>query len=134
MVSNNQINDIKTKTVKIDKTTIDNFKCEICQGYIIDATILTECLHPCKTISNIFENLLRNFVIGVSNVSVCKACIVLYLNDQQIDEYRCPTCDIEINDPRNCLQYDPKYQRLIYKFLPNLLKSKSNIYSCPLGI
>lgn len=29
---------------------IEHFKCEICQGYIIDATTLSDCLHPCNYI------------------------------------------------------------------------------------
>jgi hypothetical protein len=31
---------------------IEHFKCEICQGYIIDATTLSDCLHPCNYIVN----------------------------------------------------------------------------------
>ena len=29
---------------------IEHFKCEICQGYIIDETTLSDCLHPCKNL------------------------------------------------------------------------------------
>ena len=29
---------------------VEHFKCEICQGYIIDATTLSDCLHPCKSL------------------------------------------------------------------------------------
>ena len=25
-----------------------NLKCAICQGYLIDATTITECMHTCK--------------------------------------------------------------------------------------
>jgi hypothetical protein len=30
------------------KMISEHFQCGICQGYIIDATTITECLHSCK--------------------------------------------------------------------------------------
>jgi len=41
----------KQKMSKISiklKNINENFQCGICQGYIIDATTITECIHSCK--------------------------------------------------------------------------------------
>jgi hypothetical protein len=112
--------------IKQDKKgfPIEHFKCEICQGYIIDATTLSDCLHPCKHLIFIFRisrNKNKYLIFIFFLLQVCKTCIVTYL---ETDVTRCPTCDKTIKTPQNCIQPDPKYQRLIYKFLPQLLKGK----------
>ena len=39
----------KSKSVKL-KLLNEHFQCGICQGYIIDATTISECLHSCKAL------------------------------------------------------------------------------------
>lgn len=43
--------ELKSKLSKISiklKNLNENFQCGICQGYIIDATTISECLHSCN--------------------------------------------------------------------------------------
>lgn len=77
----------------------EHFQCGICQGYIIDATTIAECSH-----------------------SFCKSCLLHFL---YTIEKQCPTCasPVEPND-RHALRYDAMLQRLIYKLVPDLLKSE----------
>ena len=89
--------DTRKKTLKIKPSMInEHFQCGICQGYIIDATTITDCLH-----------------------SFCKSCIVHFL--KTIDR-RCPTCNINLKGSLElCLKSDSFLQRLIYLLIPNLL-------------
>lgn len=50
LVNNSVIQHPKDKHQERKSFPIEHFKCEICQGYIIDATTLSDCLHPCKII------------------------------------------------------------------------------------
>ena len=80
-------------------TINEHFQCGICQGYIIDATTITECLH-----------------------SFCKSCIVHFI--KTIDP-SCPTCNNKLkSDLEHCIRADSFLQRLIYKLIPNLLENE----------
>lgn len=37
--------------IENNKELIERFKCELCNGFIIDATTITECFHSCNKIS-----------------------------------------------------------------------------------
>lgn len=76
----------------------EHFQCGICQGYIIDATTVSECLH-----------------------SFCKSCIFHFI--ESIDNC-CPTCNQSLGDINNCLAFDSSLQRLIYQLIPNLLANE----------
>lgn len=76
----------------------EHFQCGICQGYIIDATTITECFH-----------------------SFCKSCIFHFV--ESID-HSCPTCNENLDDLDNCIASDPSLQRLIYQLIPNLLDNE----------
>lgn len=76
----------------------EHFQCGICQGYIIDATTITDCLH-----------------------SFCKSCIITFINN--ID-HRCPTCNSNLKDVKNCIKSDASLQRLIYRMVPSLLDNE----------
>ena len=77
----------------------EHFQCGICQGYIIDATTITDCLH-----------------------SFCKSCIVHFLKTV---DHRCPTCNSNLkNDLERSIKSDSFLQRLIYKLIPNLLENE----------
>ncbi|UYV78160.1 PCGF3 [Cordylochernes scorpioides] len=69
--------------------------CQICHGYLIDATTVTECLH-----------------------TFCKSCLVKHLEDNNT----CPTCDIVIHQshPLQYISYDRTMQDIVYKVVPNL--------------
>ncbi len=76
----------------------DHFQCGICEGYMIDATTISECLH-----------------------SFCKSCIIHFI--KTID-HKCPTCNSSLNDLKSCIQFDSSLQRLIYRLVPDLLKKE----------
>uniref|UniRef100_A0A0X3Q174 Polycomb group RING finger protein 3 n=1 Tax=Schistocephalus solidus TaxID=70667 RepID=A0A0X3Q174_SCHSO len=69
--------------------------CNICNGYLIDAVSITECLHP-----------------------FCKSCIVNYLTANNT----CPVCGILIHQshPLNYISADRTLQDIVYKIVPNL--------------
>jgi len=71
--------------------------CKICQGYLIDATTIVECLH-----------------------TFCKSCIVKHLNSD--DNNTCPQCDevIHQSHPLNYIKFDRTMQDIVYKLVPNL--------------
>ena len=76
----------------------DHFQCGICEGYLIDATTISECLH-----------------------SFCKSCIIHFI--KTID-HKCPTCNNSLDDLKSCIQFDSSLQRLIYRLVPDLLKKE----------
>jgi hypothetical protein len=98
--SSMRVDTLKKTTINIKPSVInEHFQCGICQGYIIDATTIIDCLH-----------------------SFCKSCIVHFL--KTID-HRCPTCNINLKgDLDKCLRSDSFLQRLIYRLIPNLLNSE----------
>eukprot|EP00095_Tigriopus_kingsejongensis_P009265 snap_masked-scaffold361_size196684-processed-gene-0.0 protein:Tk09265 transcript:snap_masked-scaffold361_size196684-processed-gene-0.0-mRNA-1 annotation:"polycomb group ring finger protein 3" len=69
--------------------------CKICQGYLIDATTVTECLH-----------------------TFCKSCIVKHLEDSNT----CPECEALIHQshPLDYIAFDRTMQDLVYKIVPGL--------------
>ena len=73
----------------------DMITCNICHGYLIDATTVTECLH-----------------------TFCKSCIVKHLEDNNT----CPECDdlIHQSHPLDYVAFDRTLQDLVYKIVPGL--------------
>ncbi|GBN21497.1 Polycomb group RING finger protein 3 [Araneus ventricosus] len=71
--------------------------CYICNGYLIDATAITECLH-----------------------TFCKSCIVKHLDSKKGNT--CPKCDVVIHrsNPLQGIRLDRKMQDIVYKLVPNL--------------
>lgn len=75
----------------------EHLSCSLCNGYLIDATTITECLH-----------------------TFCRSCIRRQLSIKP----NCPTC--EKNDPNLCpksspkLRHDRTLQSLVYKIVPGL--------------
>lgn len=69
--------------------------CGICDGYLIDATTITECLH-----------------------TFCRSCIVKHLQEDIV----CPTCKIVIHHsyPMNYISSDRTMQEIVYKLVPGL--------------
>ncbi|XP_015793332.1 polycomb group RING finger protein 3 [Tetranychus urticae] len=69
--------------------------CNICKGYLIDATTVTECLH-----------------------TFCKSCLVKHLEERNT----CPSCHLIIHQshPLNYIAYDRTMQDIVYKLVPNL--------------
>lgn len=74
----------------------EHISCYLCKGYLIEATTIIECLH-----------------------TFCKACIVKYLNDNNIT---CPKCDnvIHQSHPLQYISFDRTMQDIVYKLVPNL--------------
>ncbi|CAI2730712.1 unnamed protein product [Schistosoma spindalis] len=73
--------------------------CGLCGGYLIDATVLTECIHV-----------------------FCRSCILKYLLEHKI----CPLCQSLIQEtrPGQALRPDVALQRIVYKLVPGLLKTE----------
>ncbi|GIY67990.1 polycomb group RING finger protein 3 [Caerostris darwini] len=76
--------------------------CSICDGYLIDATAITECLH-----------------------TFCKSCIVKHLDTKKGNT--CPKCDMVIHrsNPLHGIRLDRKMQDIVYKLVPDLQKRES---------
>ncbi|CAJ0961089.1 unnamed protein product [Ranitomeya imitator] len=75
--------------------------CSLCQGYFIDATTITECLH-----------------------TFCKSCIVqhFYYNN------RCPKCNVIVHQtqPLYNIRLDRQLQDLVFKLVVNLEDREKN--------
>ncbi|CAH8522186.1 unnamed protein product [Schistosoma turkestanicum] len=73
--------------------------CGLCGGYLIDATVLTECVHV-----------------------FCRSCILKYLLEHKV----CPLCQSLIQEtrPGQALRPDVALQRIVYKLVPGLLKTE----------
>ncbi|XP_040399147.1 polycomb group RING finger protein 3-like isoform X3 [Cygnus olor] len=69
--------------------------CHLCNGYLIDATTVTECLH-----------------------TFCRSCLVKYLEENNT----CPTCRIVIHQshPLQYIGHDRTMQDIVYKLVPGL--------------
>lgn len=89
----------ETKKVKLSDLK-EHISCYLCKGYLIEATTIIECLH-----------------------TFCKACIVKYLNDNNIT---CPKCDnvIHQSHPLQYISFDRTMQDIVYKLVPNLERPK----------
>ncbi|XP_059501871.1 polycomb group RING finger protein 3 isoform X2 [Stegostoma tigrinum] len=81
--------------------------CRLCNGYLIDATTVTECLH-----------------------TFCRSCLVKYLEENNT----CPTCRIVIHQshPLQYIGHDRTMQDIVYKLVPGLqeaeLKKQKDFY------
>ncbi|KAJ7392402.1 Polycomb group RING finger protein 5 [Desmophyllum pertusum] len=75
--------------------------CELCRGYLIKPTTITECLH-----------------------TFCRSCIVKYLQDS--DDNKCPSCLILIHEtnPFDMLRSDQTLEDVIYKLVPKLQENE----------
>ncbi|NWH33025.1 PCGF3 protein, partial [Chloropsis hardwickii] len=73
--------------------------CRLCNGYLIDATTVTECLH-----------------------TFCRSCLVKYLEENNT----CPTCRIVIHQshPLQYIGHDRTMQDIVYKLVPGLQEGK----------
>ncbi|XP_018095407.1 polycomb group RING finger protein 3 isoform X2 [Xenopus laevis] len=69
--------------------------CRLCNGYLVDATTVTECLH-----------------------TFCRSCLVKYLEENNT----CPTCRIVIHQshPLQYIGHDRTMQDIVYKLVPGL--------------
>uniref|UniRef100_A0A3Q3D7X0 Polycomb group ring finger 3 n=1 Tax=Hippocampus comes TaxID=109280 RepID=A0A3Q3D7X0_HIPCM len=73
--------------------------CRLCDGYLIDATTVTECLH-----------------------TFCRSCLVKYLEENNT----CPTCRIVIHQshPLQYIGHDRTMQDIVYKLVPGLQEAE----------
>ncbi|XP_038134901.1 polycomb group RING finger protein 2-like [Cyprinodon tularosa] len=73
--------------------------CPLCDGYLIDATTIVECLH-----------------------SFCKTCIVAFLETNQF----CPRCEVQVHKtcPQLSIRADKTLQDIVYKLVPGLFKDE----------
>ncbi|XP_038046794.1 polycomb group RING finger protein 3-like [Patiria miniata] len=73
--------------------------CKLCNGYLIDATTITECLH-----------------------TFCKSCLVKFLEENNT----CPICHLVIHQshPLNYVGFDRTMQDIVYKLVPDLLQNE----------
>ncbi|XP_054713864.1 mucin-2-like [Uloborus diversus] len=76
-----------------------HFTCVLCEGYIIDATTITECVH-----------------------SFCRTCIVRYLEHNKY----CPVCDAQVHEtkPLQGIRFDQTLQDIVYKLIPGLYQNE----------
>ncbi len=56
--------------------------CSLCNGYLIDAATIPECLHTCTYFIN-------SIIYAEFFFSVCKTCIAAYLENDEEDNTRC---------------------------------------------
>ncbi|XP_027043193.1 polycomb group RING finger protein 5-A-like [Pocillopora damicornis] len=75
--------------------------CELCNGYLIKPTTITECLH-----------------------TFCRSCIVKYFQDS--GDNKCPSCSILIHEtnPFEMLRSDKTLEDVIHKLIPKLQESE----------
>ncbi|GAA57479.1 polycomb group RING finger protein 4 [Clonorchis sinensis] len=73
--------------------------CKLCNGYLIDATTIVECLH-----------------------SFCRSCILSYLKLHTT----CPICDTLLHKtrPHYAIRPDRALQAMVYKLIPNLFEKE----------
>ncbi|XP_058829685.1 polycomb group protein Psc [Topomyia yanbarensis] len=71
--------------------------CNLCKGYLIDATTIVECLH-----------------------SFCHSCIMKHLRTEQY----CPQCEMMINKAKPNIKPDATLQAIVYKLVPGLYEKE----------
>ncbi|XP_062544061.1 polycomb group protein Psc [Armigeres subalbatus] len=71
--------------------------CNLCKGYLIDATTIVECLH-----------------------SFCHSCIMKHLRAEQY----CPQCEMMINKAKPNIKPDATLQSIVYKLVPGLYEKE----------
>ncbi|XP_078485592.1 polycomb group RING finger protein 3 [Ciona intestinalis] len=78
----------------------EHITCYLCEGYLVDATTITECLH-----------------------TFCKSCIVSHVEDGRNE---CPKCEAVIHHsyPLQYLAYDRTMQDIVEKLVPKLKQSE----------
>ncbi|XP_074599647.1 polycomb group ring finger 3-like lethal (3) 73Ah [Brevipalpus obovatus] len=81
------------------KSLNPHITCQICKGYLIDATTVAECLH-----------------------TFCKSCLVKHLEEHNT----CPSCSHVIHEsqPLNYISYDRTMQDIVYKLVPDLQQNE----------
>ncbi|XP_023690118.1 polycomb group RING finger protein 3-like isoform X1 [Paramormyrops kingsleyae] len=86
--------DMLTRRIKLWDLN-PHITCHLCEGYLIDATTVTECLH-----------------------TFCRSCLVKYLEENNT----CPTCRIVIHQshPLQYIGHDRTMQDIVYKLVPGL--------------
>ncbi|KAK2554882.1 Polycomb group RING finger protein 6 [Acropora cervicornis] len=84
------------RRVKLPLSTLnEHIICKLCNGYLVDAATITECLH-----------------------TFCKSCLVRHI--ELINQ--CPTCNTVIHEtqPLYNIRLDRTMQDIVYKLLPKL--------------
>ncbi|XP_078358329.1 polycomb group RING finger protein 3-like [Oculina patagonica] len=84
------------KRIKLPVTTLNqHIICKLCNGYLVDAATITECLH-----------------------TFCKSCLVRHIELVN----RCPTCNSLIHEsqPLYNIRLDRTMQDIVYKLLPKV--------------
>lgn len=84
------------KRIKLPVTILnEHIICKLCNGYLVDAATITECLH-----------------------TFCKSCLVRHIELVN----RCPTCDSLIHEsqPLYNIRLDRTMQDIVYKLLPRV--------------
>lgn len=88
------------KRIKLPVTALnEHIICKLCNGYLIDAATITECLH-----------------------TFCKSCLVRHIELVN----RCPTCNNQIHEsqPLYNIRLDRTMQDIVYKLLPKVEKEE----------
>ncbi|XP_061297138.1 polycomb group RING finger protein 3-like isoform X2 [Pezoporus flaviventris] len=87
-----------TRKIKLWDINV-HITCHLCNGYLIDATTVTECLH-----------------------TFCRSCLVKYLEENNT----CPTCRIVIHQshPLQYVGHDRTMQDIVYKLVPGLQEAE----------
>ncbi|CAL1278626.1 unnamed protein product [Larinioides sclopetarius] len=88
------------RTTRLKITDINqHFICVICEGYLVDATTIVECLH-----------------------SFCRTCIVRYLETSRY----CPVCEVQVHEtkPLQSIRSDTTLQDVVYKLIPGLYQNE----------
>ncbi|KAL7643711.1 UNVERIFIED_CONTAM: hypothetical protein RMT77_005717 [Armadillidium vulgare] len=85
----------RIKLTKLNKHLV----CHLCNGYFVEATTITECLH-----------------------TFCKSCIVRYLKSSSY----CPVCEVQVHKtkPTSGLREDRTLQDVVYKLVPDLFRNE----------
>lgn len=93
------MNNFRRATVKYNMEVLNPFiTCSICDGYIVDATTIIDCMH-----------------------TFCKSCLLTYFES---DNKVCPTCGTFIHGshPTHYVTYDRAVNELVNQFVPKLEK------------
>ncbi|KAL1374643.1 hypothetical protein pipiens_004855 [Culex pipiens pipiens] len=86
------------KPSKIHLSSVNPYiTCNLCKGYLIDATTIVECLH-----------------------SFCHSCIMKHLRTEQY----CPQCEMMINKAKPNIKPDATLQAIVYKLVPGLYEKE----------
>ncbi|XP_055528545.1 polycomb group protein Psc [Wyeomyia smithii] len=86
------------KPARIHLSSVNPYiTCNLCKGYLIDATTIVECLH-----------------------SFCHSCIMQHLRTEQY----CPQCEMMINKAKPNIKPDATLQAIVYKLVPGLYEKE----------